>query len=142
MFPVFLGAGRDAPLIDQVTSLCSCPFLSLAGKASLRQSAAVLERAALVVGIDTGLIHAAVALGRPTVAVFGPMGLDHEPRGPLQETVRADCQFHPCRWNRKGCPADSEYQCIRGVRPEQVLAAAKRVLLAAGNGTPTRSHPT
>src|SRR2546423_52210 len=43
---------------------------ALAGRLTLDASAAVLERAAVVVGGDTGPLHVARALGRPVVAVF------------------------------------------------------------------------
>ncbi|BAV34960.1 lipopolysaccharide heptosyltransferase [Sulfuricaulis limicola] len=37
---------------------------------SLRELAALMGRAHAVVGVDTGLVHLAVALGRPTVAIY------------------------------------------------------------------------
>jgi heptosyltransferase-1 len=37
---------------------------------SLRELAALMDRALAVVGVDTGLVHLAVALGRPTVAIY------------------------------------------------------------------------
>lgn len=36
----------------------------------LRELAALMDRAQAVVGVDTGLVHLAVALGRPTVAIY------------------------------------------------------------------------
>lgn len=44
---------------------------------SLPEVAAVLGRADLVVGVDTGLVHLAAALGRPTLALF----TSTDPRG-------------------------------------------------------------
>jgi heptosyltransferase-3 len=46
--------------------------LDLSGKASLGALAAVLSAAAVYVGPDTAVTHAAAALGVPTVALFGP----------------------------------------------------------------------
>jgi len=46
--------------------------LNLAGATSLGQLAAVLERARLVLGVDSGPLHLAAALGRPTLRLFGP----------------------------------------------------------------------
>jgi heptosyltransferase II len=45
---------------------------NLAGRVDLVTMAAVIERAALFVGPDTGLSHIAAAVGAPTVAIFGP----------------------------------------------------------------------
>ncbi|HPU50516.1 MAG TPA: lipopolysaccharide heptosyltransferase I [Burkholderiaceae bacterium] len=44
--------------------------LVVAPRMSLAQCAAVLSRAGMVVGVDTGLTHLAAALSRPTVALF------------------------------------------------------------------------
>lgn len=129
MLPVFLGSQREVPLVEKVTRLCSVPFLSLAGKTNLRQAAALIQGAALVVGLDTASAHLATSLGKPSVTIFGPAGIHYQPRGPLHETLRADCHLHPCRWTRKSCPAG--YECVLAVRPEQVMAAVRRVLLAA-----------
>lgn len=43
-----------------------------AGETSLGQAAALLRRCRLVVGADTGPMHLAVALGVPTVHLYGP----------------------------------------------------------------------
>jgi lipopolysaccharide heptosyltransferase I len=46
--------------------------INVAGKTTLRQLVALLERAALVVANDSGPMHIAAALGRPLVTPFGP----------------------------------------------------------------------
>jgi ADP-heptose:LPS heptosyltransferase len=44
--------------------------------ASLDRVAALLDRCDLVVGVDTGLLHMAGALGAPWVGLFGPTNPD------------------------------------------------------------------
>ena len=46
------------------------PGACVPARLRLRQLATVLERAAVVIGVDTGLVHLAAALGRPTVAIY------------------------------------------------------------------------
>jgi heptosyltransferase III len=46
--------------------------LDLVGRTDLLTAAAVLRRAALFVGNDTGLMHIAAATGIPTLGLFGP----------------------------------------------------------------------
>jgi heptosyltransferase-1 len=44
---------------------------SMAGQTSLMQAAALMKRASLLIGVDTGLTHMAIALDTPTIALFG-----------------------------------------------------------------------
>jgi heptosyltransferase-3 len=46
--------------------------LDLVGALSLPEAAAMLQRAALFVGNDSGLMHLAAAAGAPTIGLFGP----------------------------------------------------------------------
>jgi heptosyltransferase-1 len=39
-------------------------------KLKLRELAGVIAQATAVIGVDTGLVHLAAALGRPTVAIY------------------------------------------------------------------------
>jgi len=46
--------------------------IDLVGRTDLLTAAAVLRRAALFIGNDTGLMHIAAAVGTPTLGLFGP----------------------------------------------------------------------
>ena len=46
--------------------------IDLVGKVSLPVAAAVLQRARLFIGNDSGLMHLAAAAGAPTIGLFGP----------------------------------------------------------------------
>jgi heptosyltransferase-3 len=46
--------------------------VDLVGRVSLAELAAVIGRAALYVGVDTGVSHIAAATGTPVVVLFGP----------------------------------------------------------------------
>ena len=68
---VILGAPVDVPLAAQIVSATGGQAISLAGQTSLLQSLALITHASIYVGNDSGLTHFAVALQRPTVALFG-----------------------------------------------------------------------
>jgi heptosyltransferase-1 len=89
-------------------------------RGTLPELVALLQRADLVVGGDTGPIHIAAAVGTPTVSLFrvtdarrnGPRGDDH-----LCLQTPLDCS--PCL--RKSCERDQE--CAASIAVDVVLAA-------------------
>jgi ADP-heptose:LPS heptosyltransferase len=65
--------------------------LDLVGKLDLPEVAAVLARAAIFIGNDSGLMHLAAAAGAPTLGLFGPTPSDeYGPAGPKARAVLAD----------------------------------------------------
>ena len=71
--PVLLFAGEEDETARQVLAACGhTAEVLLAEKLHLQRVAALLERCALFVGNDTGLLHIAAAAGVPCIALFGP----------------------------------------------------------------------
>lgn len=71
--PVVLVGGPDERNLGQtVATAMKHPAVDLVGKTTIKQLAAVLERCRLFVGGDSGVMHTAVAVGTPVVALFGP----------------------------------------------------------------------
>jgi heptosyltransferase III len=64
-------------------------MIDLVGSIDLLTTAAVLRRAALFVGNDTGLMHIAAASGAPTLGLFGPSPIEqYAPWGALTATAQ------------------------------------------------------
>jgi len=114
-----------------------CPSAAdLAGKTSLRGMAAVLERAALFVGNDSGPMHVAAAVGTKVVAVFGP-GAPHKTAPYLAphrvRVVYASLPCSPCRqafWREcSPCPSGKP-ACLEGVRADAVIHACMELVEA------------
>ncbi|MEZ3501040.1 putative lipopolysaccharide heptosyltransferase III [Pantoea sp. KPR_PJ] len=76
---VVLTAGPDKhelEMIARIVALCSTPdCVSLAGRLSLPQLAALIARASLFIGVDSAPMHMAAALDTPCLALFGPTKL-------------------------------------------------------------------
>jgi len=68
---VTTGAESERPVIDKLNTLAHTNIVNLAGLTSIRQLAAILKKARLVVSNDTGAGHIAAALGTPLVMIFG-----------------------------------------------------------------------
>ncbi|HEX5416532.1 MAG TPA: glycosyltransferase family 9 protein, partial [Chloroflexota bacterium] len=69
---VVLGGPGEGDLVSAVMAGLAPGALPLAGRTSLGELAAVLERCALVVGPDSGPLHLAVAVGTPSLHLYGP----------------------------------------------------------------------
>jgi lipopolysaccharide heptosyltransferase II len=69
---VLVGGEQDRPLTQAIQGMISTPVVDLAGRLTLGELGALCEVADLYVGNDTGPTHVAVAVGCPTLALFGP----------------------------------------------------------------------
>ena len=67
---VLLGGKLERPRIDELAAQLGAHASSFAGKLTLRQSAAVMSRLDLYVGVDTGPTHIMGALEPPMVALY------------------------------------------------------------------------
>ncbi len=91
--------------------------------ASVAETIAELSLGTAAVGLDSGLSHAGVALGIPTVLLFGPNDPDSVAPAAHARLVTQPLPCRPC--NRAGkvrCP-EGHHRCMRDSTPAQVLAA-------------------
>jgi len=69
---VVLGADAERERAARVIAGLGSGVVDLVGRTDPPTAAAVMERAALFVGNDSGLMHIASAVGAPTIGLFGP----------------------------------------------------------------------
>jgi heptosyltransferase-2 len=130
-------AGPDeAPLARAVCEQMRAPSVTISAPGSVRVLAAMLRRARLFVGNDSGVMHCAAAVGVPVVAVFGLS--NHRAWGPYpperHAVVRLDLPCSPCLYTGyglgtpQGCPPRS---CLVDLDAETVTASALRLLAAS-----------
>ncbi len=94
-------------------------------RGTLRELAALLERADLVVGGDTGPIHIAAAVGTPTVSMYRVTdAMRNGPRGEKHHRLQAPLACSPCL--RKECERDAE--CGLSISVEAVLESIEQSL--------------
>lgn len=67
-----VGGPGDRPPATPALETAGDRAIDFVGKGDILASAAAIDRAALFVGNDSGLMHVAAALGRPTLGLFGP----------------------------------------------------------------------
>ncbi|HSB71901.1 MAG TPA: putative lipopolysaccharide heptosyltransferase III [Candidatus Methylomirabilis sp.] len=120
----------------RILAAVTVPVINLVGRTSLEDLAAVLERAALFIGVDSAPMHMAAALGVPVVALFGPSGeFSWGPWGDGHAVVSSPFLCRPC--GRDGCLGSKRSDCLEAIASRAVLRAAEPVLrrLAAVAGT-------
>lgn len=120
------GAEQDVELAERICGRTHTTCAVLAGRATLLQYAAILKRCVLFVGNDSGVMHMAVAMGTPVVALFGPSDpREWGPCGGQAEVIYKglDCRacFHPTCQRGEG-------NCMRLITVDEVYASAVHMM--------------
>ena len=127
-----VGGAGDRPAAEQIAA--GLDLSCLAGRTSLAETAALLEHAAVVVSGDSGVLHLAVGLGRPTVSLFGSgIAAKWAPRGPGHVVLNKGLPCSPC--TRFGytptCP--HEVRCMREITTTEVTRGIASLLDPSGS---------
>lgn len=119
---VILGGKND--VICGEIAKCDSTIINLQGKTNLREAMSIIANSKYVIGADTGLVHAAEALGKRVVMVLGPTsretgaGVNHDD-SILIENSNIWCR--PCsQTGKRKCYRDEQY-CMTTTTPEIVL---------------------
>jgi predicted lipopolysaccharide heptosyltransferase III len=123
------GAGR---IVDAARRQLGAHASSLAelGFFELPELRALIARAAVYIGGDSGPLHVAATTGVPIVELLGPTLAERSRpwRHPRWFTEIVESGPLPCRpCNQRVC-TPGDFRCLRDIGPNQVLAAAARAL--------------
>lgn len=105
--------------------------VNLAGRTTLAQLPALLEACRVVVAGDTGPLHAAMALGVPVVALFGPTDERQFEFETPDICLTEDCACRPCSpHGSRRCP-EGTWRCMPDISVERVEAMVREVISRA-----------
>ena len=127
---VIVGGRDDVALAQTIVATSGGKAVSAAGALSLRQSAALIQRANCLVTNDSAPLHLATAGGTPVVALFGPTvpEFGFGPRRPGDVVLgHAELSCRPCsRHGPPTCPL-GHHRCLRELSVETVVRAVATV---------------
>ena len=137
---VLLGGPEDT-FFEEIRLVAPKRILNLAGRLSLSQSCALIKKMDLVIANDTGLLHVADQLGRPTLALIGPTAFGY-PSQPTSRYLEIKLGCQPCSKDGRGrCVNDVYKRCLRELTPAQVLKTSQAMLCElAHTKQPTRER--
>jgi ADP-heptose:LPS heptosyltransferase len=97
---------------------------------SLAELRALVDRAAVYIGGDSGPLHVASASAVPIVALFGPTLAERSmpwrnPRLYVEAVEPGPLSCRPC--NQRSC-VTGDFRCLGGITPRQVIDAAERAM--------------
>lgn len=124
MMSVVVGTSNGCTICDLTSSA-----VNLNGKTSLPVLSAVMDRASVYVGVDTGVMHLAAVMGTPVVGLFGPTDPKKTgPQGDGHQIVTANLPCSPCL--NADC---ADPICMSRIAPDMVIAAVSDLVTAGAN---------
>jgi len=122
-----VGAQEDAEVSDYAARNWDGAKVNLCGSLSPRETAAVLEHAAVFLGPDSGPMHLAACVGVPCVIAFSARGLPGVwyPAGAQHEVIYHQTSCYGC--DLLTCTAEAR-RCLTSISIEEMAAAVGRVL--------------
>ena len=135
---LLLGGKDDEALCDEVAALVKPGKATImAGRTSLKETAALIEMSAMFIGNDSCPLHIAAAVNTPAVGIFGPSNIQQfQPigrRNYRQRIVHSDLPCAPCfHFIGNGAPwvpnTCHSMACLKAITPEMVAQAAVELL--------------
>ena len=108
------------------------------GDFSLAELRALLDRASLYIGGDSGPLHVAATTDVPIVGLYGPTLPERSApwRAPHLIAEAVGVEGLPCRPCDQRVCEPGDFRCLTSLPPEQVAQAAERVLERSARSTP------
>jgi heptosyltransferase-1 len=122
---VMLGGPGDRVVAARLREAGGGAIVDAVGGTRLREAAALIEGARLLVGVDTGLTHMGTAFEIPTIAIFGSTCPYLRTDSPRTAILYKNLECSPCKRNPT---CGGAYTCMRLVTVDEVMAETRRLL--------------
>lgn len=118
---VFTGGADEEPLIAAAQARMNDPGISLAGRLTLGELAALIAGAQVIVCNNSGPVHIAAAVGTPVAVLYALTNPQHTPWRVPSRVLNHDV---PCRNCLKSACPQQHHDCLQRVDAETVAHAA------------------
>ncbi len=122
---VLLGSPADKPHSEKITRSAHSSIVNLTGQTSLIQAIGLAAHARLLIGVDTGLTHLAVATGQPTIALFGATRPYLDTRSKRAKVIYNPYECSPCR---RTPTCHDAFHCMKSITLQQIMPDIKALL--------------
>jgi len=141
-----VGARSELPyvesLFNSLPAEVQAHVANTAGRLSLGELLVLLDGAACVLTNDSGPMHIAVALERPTVCLFGPANPEHYGQDLPNVAIFYSPVFcSPCLYEVDRPPCNGNNICMQRIKPEPVVQAVLGLLGVPAAGAQVRARP-
>ena len=126
IIPVIIGGGVvDERLAEEIVAAAQIPPVNLVNKTTLKQLAFIIKQSKVIIGGDTGPVHLAAGLTKPTLMIMGPTNKNRN--GPYHQQENAIEVGYDCKhcWQRT-CKFDRD--CLAEISLEKVIAKLEYLL--------------
>ncbi len=120
---ILVGSANEFDYIENIFANSKVNYVNIAGKYSLFETAAIIEKSHLYIGNDSGLSHISACRGQKTISIFGMSDPQRVQQiGKQVYIIRKNLQCSPCdtliSQNYKTCPHKN---CLVTITPENVM---------------------
>ena len=140
---VVTGTGGESGRVEEVVRATSGRAVNLAGLLSVKELAALLQKASLLVANSTGPLHVGVAVGTPVVGLFPQIPVMGSRRwGPYTDNARVLVGEGPPDCDECSGNAGIPCACMASVTVEKAYEAAADLLAAPAITERRHAHET
>lgn len=126
---VFVGLGDDTQIANEIRHRMKSRSCDLTNRTNIRQLAALLKRARLVITNDSAPLHVGCAVGTRVLAVFGPTDpKKYGPTGEFDVTINKKLFCSPC----ESAVCKYAHECMKLISADEVYDAAKMMVEGYG----------
>ncbi|MDA9611783.1 glycosyltransferase family 9 protein [OM182 bacterium] len=134
---VWIGMDEDQKIVEKISSILNNENLNQFTETKYSELIALLKRAEVFIGSDSGPMHLAASVGIGVIALFGPsVESIWAPLGLESRVIRGskrcgkNCDAHRCDFN---------HHCLTSLNPESVLSAVTAIQISKIIKTPSNS---